>query len=342
MVLRGDGETDPAARLRHYVQAVATAPGGSAAAVLSRRRRASVLLSSSEGRPLTATQRKDLLEAAAELEALGELEAAAEAYGRAGEADAEARCLAGSGDVERLDAVLLAAQGRDRAQLARKEGLERFEELRACGRRRDAVALALASPEEALREKGRAMQARRVATDVVAIRLRGQGVRLVLEAKVVVGRTATLSIASAAVSREHLVIERHSDQPVVRDLGSRNGTTLRGMALAGAVPVGDGLELLLGGQVRLGVRPAGDREGALAIELAGVRYLAHLGPTPLGIGRWRLERAPGEGAWVELVTDDDPPAYLDGMATATHVSLLTGDAFTTERGGDPVVGVEVA
>jgi hypothetical protein len=339
MVLRGDGETDPSLRLRHYVQATSMAPAGSPAMALARRKRANLLLATSADRGMTATLRQDLLEAARELEALGELEVAADAYGRAGDVESEARALARAGDVDKLDALLRTQQGRDRETIARRDLHERFEVLAASGRRLEAATLARSANDAAVREKGRALEERRVSTEVVKLWVRGTNLRLVLGAEVTIGRVASLSVASAALSRQHVALARRGADAVVRDLGSRNGTTLRGMALAGEVPVGEGLELQLGGQIPLVVRPSTELSGAFAIELAGTRTLAPLGPARLGVGQWRIERAtPGsEGAWVELVTEEDPPAFMADLRLASRVSLLTGDAFATERSGEPVV-----
>ena len=342
LVLRGDAEADPALRLRHYTQAAAMAPAGSAAAGLARRKRARLLLGAAADRPLTATLRQDLLEAASELEALDELEVAAQAYGRAGDVEGEARSLARAGDIDRLERLLSAEQGRNRASIARHDLQERAAVVAASGRRREAVALARSGTEEALHDQARALEARRVSGSVVHVWVRGQRMRLALGARITIGRAATLSIASAAVSREHLVIERRAEDAVVRDLGSRNGTTLRGrgLALAGEVLVGTGLELQLGQQIAVVVRPSSALAGAFDIELLGSRYTASLGPARLGVGRWSLEAGQGDDAWVELVTDDDPPAFLDGLSVGPRVSLLAGDAFATERAGEPVVRLE--
>jgi hypothetical protein len=345
MVLRGDGETDPALRLRFYVQAASTAPDGSPAMALARRKRANLLIASSADRVMTATLRQDLLEAARELEALGELEVAADAYGRAGDVEGEARSLARAGDVDKLDALLHAQQGRDRESIARRDLHERFAVLAASGRRREAASLARSATDAAIREQGRDLEARRVSGEVVNVSVRGRRLRLALGAEVTIGRVASLSLASAALSRQHVALVRRGDDAVVRDLGSRNGTTLRGMALAGEVRVGEGVELQLGGQIPLVVRPSAELAGAFAIDLAGTRTLAPLGPAQLGVGRWRLERAGSatgatDDSWVELVTGDDPPAFMADLSLAPRISLLTGDAFATERSGDPVVLVE--
>jgi hypothetical protein len=56
----------------------------------------------------------------------------------------------------------------------------------------------------------------------------------------------------------------------------------------------------------------------------------------LGIGRWRLEcvpRAAGTDDWVELVTEDSPPAFKGGLRLSPRITLVAGDAFAAEAGG---------
>jgi hypothetical protein len=338
MVLRGDGELDPAVRLRHYVQAAATAPEGSAACDLAKRKRAALILALATEQNVTPALKQDLLEAARELERLGEHGQAADAYGRAGDVEGEARNLARAGEIDKLDALLVAAQDRDRDVLARREAHQEIGSLAASGRRREAATLARTSTDDAIRERGKGIESRRVSGDIVAVVLRGQRLLLVLGQEVVVGRTATLSVASAAVSREHVAIARRGQDVVVRDLGSRNGTLLRGLALAGEANVADGIELRLGKEVPLAVRPAVELPGAVSIEIAGARYLAPLGPARLGIGAWRLER--GSDGWIELATDDQPPAFAGALQLASRVTLLAGDALGTDRQAAPVLVVE--
>jgi hypothetical protein len=340
MLLRGDGETDPAARLRHYVQAVATAPEGSAAKAHARRKRATLILGmAGTSQAMAPALRQDLLEAGRDLEELGEPEKAAEAYARAGDVEGEARALARAGDVERLDALLSTQQGRDREAIARRDAHEQIGVLVASGRRREAVALARTATDASVRERGLGVEARRVAGGVVRVAVNDHAMQIVLGEEVVVGRVGALAIASSAVSRQHVAVGRRGADFVVRDLGSRNGTQLRGLAVAGEVIVGDGIELRLGREVPLVVRPASDIAGAVAIELGGTRYLAPLGPARLGVGGWRLER--GSDGWVELATDDDPPAFQGALQLASRVTLLAGDAIARERGGAPVLSVAV-
>jgi hypothetical protein len=335
MLIRGDGEAEPAARLRHYSQAVATAPEGGEARTLATRKHALLVLAMASGDSTPPTQRHDLLQAAADLEAIGEPEKAAEAYARAGDVEGEARTLARAGDVERLDALLAAQQGRDREAHARREAHEELAILAASGRRREAVALAIGSSDPAVRERGKGLEARRVAGEVVRIDLEGRAMTLVMGTEVVIGRVGAIAVASAAISRQHLAIARRGDDIVVRDLGSRNGTLLRGLALIGEAVVGDAIELRLGKEVPLLVRPATELPGAVVLEIGGTRYIAPLGPARLGVGAWRLER--GNDGWVELVTEDSPPAFAGAIQLARTVTLVSGDAIARERGGAPIL-----
>src|SRR4029077_4718657 len=119
------------------------------------------------------------------------------------------------------------------------------------------------------------------------------------------------------------------------DLGSRNRTTLRGLALPGDVSVGEGIELRLGGEGSPLVGPSNPRPGAVPMAIAGGRFIAPLGPAMLGVGRWRLERAPDR--WVELRTEDEPPAFAASLQLTSTVTLLAGDAISDEREGKPLL-----
>jgi len=64
----------------------------------------------------------------------------------------------------------------------------------------------------------------------------------------VVGRdeNATIRLDSASVSRRHAVIRIGEAGAVLEDLGSKNGTRVRGRRISGAVPLVDGDEFRLG------------------------------------------------------------------------------------------------
>jgi hypothetical protein len=341
MVLRGDAEVDAAARLRHYAQAVATAPEGSLAATHATRKHATAVVDLAADVPVTATLRQELTVAARELEAIGDAERAAQAYARAGDLEGEVRALARAGEVERVDALLAEQQGRDREAHERRREAEEVEMLVASGRRREAAALGRASTDAGVRDQGAAIGRRKASGGVARVAVQGREMLLLLGDALVIGRGSqaegpgVIGIASAALSRRHLAVERRGSDFVVRDLGSRNGTTLRGLALAGEAVVGEGLDLRLGREVPVSLRPARELAGALAVEVAGARYVAPLGPASLGIGRWRL--ACSDDGWIELVTDDEPPAFAGSLRLGASVTLLVGDAIATQRGGPPAL-----
>jgi hypothetical protein len=346
MVLRGDAEAESAARLRHYVQAAAVAPEGSGVHIHAQRRRWSTVLSMANDAPMTSALRAELSRAASELDALGDHTQAAEAFARVGDIERQAHALAHAGDIDALDALLSAELKRDRDATSLRRAHDDIALLLASGRRREAAAIGRASTEEALREKARAIESRRLAQSIVHATVRGKAMDIALGNEVVIGRApdpqgspgaATLIVGSPAVSRRHVLIARKNGEPVVRDLGSRNATVLRGLALGGEAPVRDGLELRLGGEVPLVVMPTDDLAGAVAIEVGGMRYIAPLGPAVLGVGRWRLER--GDDGWIELVTDDSPPAFAGSLRLVARVTLLSGDALAEDRGQRPVLEV---
>jgi len=122
----------------------------------------------------------------------------------------------------------------------------------------------------------------------------------------------------------------------VRDLGSRNGTQLRGLPVRGELPVGEGLELTLGKEVPLVLAPSHTLPGVLEIEVGGQRVTTAFGPFPLGIGDWSLAEA--ADGMIEL-RGRSPAAYLGDVALGEGTTLLVGDVVTTERGGSPVLKV---
>jgi hypothetical protein len=343
MILRGDAEPDPRHRLQHYTQAVATAPKASRIEKQARVKRAALTIALAGDGAVSSATRKDLLEAARELEDLGEADRAAEAYALVRDTEGEARALAQAGQVERLETLLDAEHSKTHVERQRSQAYAEIETFTATGRRREALAaaerLAVDTPLDAsARERVQALEARRVGGGFFRALLSGRPVNLLLDDELVVGRTeGALIVPSAALSRKHLAIARAGGGFVVRDLGSRNGTLLRGMRVAGALPVGDGLSLLLGGEVKLQIGPSATLKDALDVEVGGDRYVASLGTARLGIGSWRLERA--ADGWVELVTDDSPPAFRDDMRMATRTTLLVGDRMSPSRGGQPAVEV---
>ncbi len=343
MLLRGDGETDARERLRHYTQAVATAPAQTGIRRVARLKRALLVLAMSNEGVVSSVLRKDLTLAAQDLEDLGEPAKAALAYALAGDTESEARALARAGDVDKLEDVLSLQQTRDRAARRRADAHAEIDLLVTSGQRRDALFTAEARVKEepddlVARERAHSLRARRVTGPIARLVVNDRPIALVVGDEVVLGRTeGALQVASHAVSRQHLRISREDGAIKVRDLGSRNGTQLRGMDLAGAIAVGDGLDLKLGREVSLRVRPSTELVDAVEIELSGARYVAPLGPANLPVEGWRIEQA--RDGWLELVCSEDQ-AFADGVALSGRTTLLVGDSIARARRALAVLKVQ--
>jgi hypothetical protein len=205
-----------------------------------------------------------------------------------------------------------------------------------CGRRRDALSalddLLKGTPDDApLRDRASALRSRRVDAPIVSLEMLGHRWTLVLGTEVVIGRSeGAIKVSSNAVSRQHLRIAREGESVVVRDLESRNGTQLRGINLAGAIPVGDGLDLKLGREVPLRIAPSAALPGAVEIDVAGQRYVACLGKTSLPISGLTLEA--GADGWVELVATGTH-LYVGSVEWMPRATLLAGDTVATSRSG---------
>ena len=343
MLLRGDGEADARLRLQHYTQALAAAPDASGIRQVARLKRALLVIAMSSEGVVSSVARQDLLCAAKDLEEIGEQAQAACAYALAGDTESEARALASAGDVEKLEDVLTSQQARERAARQNFDADADIELLVTSGQRRDALAAAEARVNEqpddlALRERAQSLRARRATGPIAHLVFRDRPLLLVVGEEVVIGRTlGAIQVPSHAISRQHLRIARENGAVAVRDLGSRNGTQLRGMDLSGEIALGEGLELKLGREVTLHLWPSTEIEGAVEIDLAGAHYVASLGPAKLpGVG-WQIEHA--ADGWLELVS---PPgqAFVGDVALVSRTTLLVGDAIAPTRRGAAVLRVE--
>lgn len=347
MLLRGEGEPDARARLQLLTQAAKLAPEGTETHTTARLKRAELLLALAGDTAVSAVARHEVSEAARDLEAIGEPLKAAEAYARAGDKEGEARALQAAGDVERLEFLLSTEQHKARVSRSRDERTKDVDVMIESGRRREALQsldeLLAAAPDDApLRERANGLRARRVLAPIVAVEAGVAGGELeryvlVTGDEVVVGRTdGAITVPSNAVSRQHLRISRDGDAVVVRDLESRNGTQLRGINLAGALPVGEGLELRLGKEVPLRIAPSKRLDGAVEIDVAGEKYYACLGrartPVP------GLELVAGPDGWLELAASG-VRAFMRDVELVPRATLLVGDAISTTRGGEPLLRV---
>jgi hypothetical protein len=341
MLLRGDAEPDPRLRLQHYTQAAATATEGGTLALSARAKRAKLVIALADGSTLSTALRRDVVDAASTLLASGDPLAAAEGYRIAGDAEGEARALAQAGEVERLESLLEGEESRTKEARRAHTVQADIDGLVGTGQRREALALAERSPDDPVaRSRVARLRGARATGPVVAATLRGQRLVLVLAPEVVIGRSeGTIQVPSSALSRKHLRLTRRGDGFVATDLGSRNGTQLRGLNLAHPLDVGEETTLTLGGEVPVVLARSAELPGALSIDVGGTRYTAPLrekGSSWLGVPGWQL--AVGSDDWIELTTQT--PAYAGDLALASRITLLRGDSFAEVRGGDVTLRID--
>lgn len=334
--LRADAAPEPTERLLLLSQAAQHARG-QRQATLARRRALVLLEQVREGRHRLA--RIELSELAQQLSSAGEHDAAAEAYGLAGDVEAQASALIDGGNVESLE-TLLEAEGQEaRAARDRLELVLRVRELEAVGDRRSALLLAreaglLGQPnDERLTELARDIERRRVVGPRVELELEGELVDVALGHCVTVGRSeAGILVSSPRVSRTHLAIALGPQGAMVTDLGSSNGTFLAGARLKAPVSVGGGIELELGGAVTMLIRP--HRRFGLELMLADARIWLPLAAIP--VSTWHIELADDD--WVELVTNRTPCFHAKGRC-GERIGLLKADAFAEAPSSNALVRV---
>lgn len=348
MLLRGDSDPEARARLQHFTQAASLATDADLK-TLARKKRASLVIALATDFAHSAVGRRDMAEAADELMELGEGRDAAKAYRALGDKAGEARALELAGDVEELEYILSEQAMVERAAARKQEDAQRVSDLIAQGNRREGIALAEAlqkggataanATDAALLDAAREAAGRRCRGPVVRVLLGGERVTFIVGVKsLVIGRAdAMLTISSPSLSRQHLRITKTAEGFAVEDMQSRNGTLLRGMKIAGPVPVGDLLELKLGGEVPLTLLPSKRILGTLELQVGGEPYIVAFGPVSLGIYDWTLDWETED--WIVLRTSAEHPPVSGELALTTTCHLLVGDTLSKARGEAPVFRV---
>jgi hypothetical protein len=282
-----------------------------------------------------ARAKSELVAVARDLEEVGELELAAEAFALAGDHEGEVRALTAAGAIEKLEERLKDAAASTRAEREKSLILSRVTDLDRTGERREALRLADAwlkeNQDDAVAHAARSIRARLLRGPMVELEIDGERVRCALGRDVVIGRgDATIVVASRAVSRQHVRLFRGPDGPMVEDLGTRNGTSLAGARLSGPIAVGSGLRLEVGTGVPLGLTAKG---AAVLVEIAGEQYVAPLGE--LEVGAWRIDcEVEGDISFVVLRAPPRAPRpVLGSFALGERAELCAGDSIALERGG---------
>jgi hypothetical protein len=291
----------------------------------------------------TERDRARVREAAELLAAGGDHALAGEALEAIGDHLAAASAYSAGGLVERMEGAL--AKEDDAAERARAESnaFADYQTAMRVGRRDDArahlvAAIGAARAAADLRRLLDQLDAALLTADRVELRRRNRPAIIACAAdRIVIGRDplCDLTLRSGGVSRQHAEIARDAAGALsVRDLGSRNGIQLRGLPLAGRVPLAGAGRLTLGEDCAIDYEVRGS---ALLLQLgSGIdRGLALLADRP---GE-RLELAPlgvalevvfqggrpllGRGACRAVVFNDEPLGDL-------RVQLIRGDRVVAD------------
>jgi tetratricopeptide (TPR) repeat protein len=340
LLLKADAEPSLERRVALFEQAAATAVDPELARMArARKARLAYDLVRSHG----TLARSELLRAAGDLEGAGEHELAAEAYRAIGDTEGEVRALTAAGAIDKLEERLRSDAAASKVEQDRTLAIRRAADLDRGGERRAALRVAegalRAGPDERLEDLVRVIRHRLVRGPTCAFSIDGEPTLVAFGGRVTIGRgEATVVVASRSVSREHVAVRGDPEGAVVEDLGTRNGTFLAGARLAGPVPVGEGVSLVLGSDLPCRVEP--HQDGGVMIAVAGERFRAPLGP--LRLGGWSVDLERGEEGETFLVLEStaSSPAFLADLVAPARIELAVGDRVSRERGGPASLVVE--
>jgi pSer/pThr/pTyr-binding forkhead associated (FHA) protein len=276
----------------------------------------------------TVDEKRKLEDAAARLERSGRPNDAATAYELLGRVEDLARCLESAGDVERLETLLERVGADERRDRDVRALVHEYEMALAVGARLEARAALrrasrLLATDTTVSDLLRRLEARLCAPFRAELSIDGRRVAFVGKLPIVLGRAdADFRVRGASVSRRHAELDVSGGELSVRDLGSRNGTLVRGLPIGGAFKARGSIEIGLGDDVTLNAEPSGDR--ALSIEVItgldrGLRLVGGTGTLALAAHPFGVRFTDGHA------TLEGRDVVLDGKRCALAVVLLTGD-----------------
>jgi tetratricopeptide (TPR) repeat protein len=297
----------------------------------------------------TARDRERIREAARLLATGGDHATAGEAWEAIGDWQQAAAAYSNAGLVEKVEAALATEEEAHRRERERRDAFADYETNRRVGRRDDARA-DLQRAIAAAGEGNDAGELRRLLDQLDSAlitggrmqlrRRRGGGAVLCAVPVVAIGRDALcdLVLRTGGVSRRHSEIEvSGSGGPfLLRDAGSRNGTAIAGMPIAGRVPLRGTGSFELGDDCKLDFETVGTPE-CLRITVAtgvdrGARLLAAADGDRIDLALIELkgdlvfaQGRPwlGKGAAREIIFNGEP-------LEAGRVQLVRGDVVVID------------
>lgn len=249
-----------------------------------------------------------------------------------GDTDGAVRNLQEGGDVDRLEALLATQHGSARQERALRRRLAEHEMAFAVGARREALAalreaVELAPGDDGLRRRLRDIEKRGLGEGAVLLEVGEERMLVARGPRLVLGRDATMTVRGASVSRRHVRLELGDGGVVLEDLGSRNGTLVRGVPLAQKLTLSGPSEFGLGEDVQVRVEP---QDAGYSVEvLSGMdRGLRGSVGDSLSLSEFGVNVHVDFEVGPRLVPGDGVVMHLEGQKVAVAVELLQGDVLT--------------
>ena len=352
-LLRAERAPSPGAKLHELRAAIRWADAEDPEGAKARRRIARALFGWAKTATLVGDAEKGVVREAAQLFSdVGDHTGAGECYEFVGDELAAAEAYQRSGDVDRLESVLTREEQRRKLGSRVRDAFEEYKMSLAQGERDRALEAIRQAAEAPLPPVSPTMSADRQA-ELMRDRASYQRLREELEAKLVadgavllragaaghtrerryvgafplvMGRDAScqLALRDAGISRQHAeIVTTDEGGFAIRDCGSKNGTALGGVRIAGALPIEGQGDIGLGELCVIHYAVRGD---TLTLEVTngldrGMRAIAGLGALDVeGVGELQfIDGRPRLGAVGGRLL------YLNGVHAGVAVQLIRGD-----------------
>jgi tetratricopeptide (TPR) repeat protein len=288
--------------------------------------------------PAGDPRRRELAtEAAGLYETIGKAHEAGESYELVGEKERAARSYEAAGDIEGMERLLEEDASSREATQSASTSFDEFEAAMAAGARDVALAAlrrcCANAPGQGYERMLEDLERKLPPPGTVELRL--DGVRMVLAgaAPTYIGRgDAHIPLRHPGISRRHVAIDIDATGFALRDAGSRNGTSLGGIDVAGRVPLEGSGVIGLGAECTIQFTAS---PGALELEVLdgpdrGLRAVVIRRP-------WSPERSSFTFAFRDgLARVESNPAgalVLNGARTSSPIVLVMGDVVESPGGG---------
>ncbi len=318
-------------RRTYYARAYAVAPTDTLKREAKKGIGLVVLQESETVPPRNDEERARLAEAARDLETAESFREASRAWELLGDREAVERTLVLAGDIEGFERKADDEVERERVELRRRNVSESLVMLWKSGDRAGALAAAdewlVSHDDDEIRRMRDDRNAQLIADGRFEARIDGVATTYVGKFPCTLGREADVVLRGASVSREHCVIDLQGTDACVKDNGSRNGTLVEGMPLAGAVPLRVGLVFSLGADLALRVVESDAASTVMEVDRGMDRgrrvvIVRTASRTPMGRIKFDGRRA---------MFEPDGAVQLGSQRVAVPIMLSRGDRI--ERGG---------